>query len=136
MKKLRNLFMVFLMVLIVLGGCQQNKKLQYKDGVFKAESDRDENGWKSIINIMVEDGQITEVDYDEENSKGEKKSADKDYSKSMEDASGISPSDAYEQLEKALINTQDPQKIDAVTGATGSSGNFKELAGKALETRK
>ncbi len=50
----------------------------------------------------------------------------------MEGASGVSPENAYEQLEDSLIKTQDPDKIDGVSGATSSSESFKKLAKEAL----
>ncbi len=54
-------------------GCQQSSEVKYEDGNFTAESEADERGWKSVIEIEVEDGKIVEVDYDEINEEGQKK---------------------------------------------------------------
>lgn len=126
---------VLILVLTMVVGCQQDSKVKYKDGNFTAESQPDERGWKGVIEIEVEDGKIVEVDYDEINEEGQKKSEDEEYVKAMEGASGVTPENAYEQLENALIKTQDPDKIDGVSGATSSSESFKRLAKEALKEK-
>ncbi|MBC8589616.1 FMN-binding protein [Wansuia hejianensis] len=49
---------------------------------------------------------------------------------------GTTPAKAYEQLEDALVKTQNPDEIDAVSGATGTSEGFKALAKEALKDYK
>lgn len=132
MKRVLSFGLLLTLVLSILVGCQQSNEVKYEDGNFTAETQPDERGWKSVIDITVKDGKITEVDYDEFNEDGERKSEDEEYAQSMEGASGVAPADAYEQLEDALVNTQSPDQIDAVSGATGSSEAFKELAKEAL----
>lgn len=132
MKKILALSLVLILSISILVGCQQSQDMTYEDGTYTAESEIDDHGWKGVINITVKDGKITEVNYDEFNEDGDRKSEDQDYSKSMENASGVTPADAYGQLEDALVNTQNPDQIDAVAGATSSSEQFKELAKEAL----
>lgn len=130
----RHLFtLIFILLLIFTVGCSKSK---FKDGEWEAKSEIDENGYSSAINILVKDGKIDSVDYDEYDEDGGRKSEDENYSKLMEDTFGVSPSQAYEQLEGALIKTQNPDKLDAVSGATGSSEIFKNLAKEALEKAK
>lgn len=114
-------------------GDREEGEEKFPDGNHKAELDPDERGWKSRIEITVEDGKITEVDYDEVNEEGKRKSEDEDYGKSMEDASGISPAEAYKRLEESLVSTQSIDEVESVTGATGSYEAFKEVAEKALK---
>lgn len=102
------------------------------DGTFNAEGEPDERGWKGTIEITVEGGKITTVNYDEVNDKGAKKSEDTEYAKSMKDASGVTPAEAFQQLETSLTETQDVDAVEAVTGATDSSNRFKNLAKEAL----
>ncbi len=132
MKKTLIFGIILTLVLTMVVGCQQSSEVKYEDGNFTAESEADERGWKSVIEIEVEDGKIVEVDYDEINEEGQKKSEDEEYGKAMEGASGVSPENAYEQLEDSLIKTQDPDKIDGVSVATSSSESFKKLAKEAL----
>ena len=46
----------------------------------------------------------------------------------MKDKSGSSPKEAYLALEAALIEKQDVQAVDTVTGATSTSDSFRTLA--------
>lgn len=105
-----------------------------KDGTFDAEGDPDDRGWKGYISITVAGGEITEVDYDEIDKDGKKKSEDQEYAKNMKNASGVAPEEAYKQLEDSLIETQKVEEVEVVSGATDSSNMFKELANEALAT--
>lgn len=135
--KRRLSFIVILNLILTMGiGCQKTSDVVYKDGKFNGEGMADSQGWKGVIEIEVKDGKIVEVEYDEVNEDGREKSDDEEYAKSMEDASGISPKDAFEQLEDALIKTQSPDRIDAIAGATTSSESFKKLAKEVLDKNK
>ncbi|NLM13775.1 MAG: FMN-binding protein [Epulopiscium sp.] len=107
-----------------------------KDGTYTAEGEADERGWKPVITIEVKDGKIAAVDYDEVNEEGASKQADEDYNKRMKEKVNIGPAEAFPQLEAALVEKQDVDAVDAVTGATHGSESFKEMAKKALEAAK
>ncbi|MDK2788499.1 MAG: hypothetical protein PWP07_1744 [Epulopiscium sp.] len=107
-----------------------------KDGTYTAEGEYDERGWKPVITIEVKDGKIAAVDYDEVNEEGASKQADEDYNKRMKEKVNIGPAEAFPQLEAALVEKQDVDAVDAVTGATHGSESFKEMAKKALEAAK
>jgi len=104
------------------------------DGTFNAEAEPDERGWKGQIDITVENGEISLVEYDEVNEEGKFKSEDEEYAKSMSAASGVTPEEAYQQLEDDLMEVQDVEQVEVVAGATTSSDMFKELANEALST--
>ena len=135
MKRWLSLAMVLTLVLALAVGCSGGGA-KFKDGSYDAESEIDENGYKGSISIVVKEGKISEVNYDELSEAGEKKSEDEEYANTMEGVSGVRPADAYEQLENGLVKSQDPDKVDAVTGATGTSATFKELAKEALDKAK
>lgn len=54
----------------------------------------------------------------------------------MKKVSKVSAKDAEIQLEKALVETQDIEKVDTVSGATGTSELFKTLAKEAIAQNK
>ncbi|GAB6086796.1 FMN-binding protein [Alkaliphilus crotonatoxidans] len=110
-----------------------NEEVNYEDGTHTAEGEPDERGWKAMIEITVADGRITEVNYEEENEEGNLKSEDEEYNQRWEEASGVSAPEAYEQLENSLIENQNPEQVDMVTGATSASEKFVELATEALK---
>lgn len=130
MKKLISLGLILVLVLVFTVGC--SKASTYADGDYTAESEVDDHGYKGVINISVKDGKIKTVDYDEYSAEGDKKSEDADYSNTMQGVSGTTPKEAYEKLVGQLIEKQDPDKVEAVSGATGSSEIFKNLAKEAL----
>ncbi len=135
MKKRLTFVLLLTIILIITVGCSGGKA-SFKDGHYDAKSEEDDNGYSSTIDIVVKDGKIDSVVYDELDENGGKKSEDEDYASLMKDVSGTTPAEAYEQLENALVKTQNPDKIDAVSGATGSSETFKKLAKEALDKAK
>ncbi len=104
---------------------------QFKDGVFSAKDKPDNRGYVADIKITVKNGKITKVDYNEEKS-GKPKRTDNAYNNNMKKVSGISWKDATEKLEATLVQDQDPDKIDSISGATELTKRFKELAKEAL----
>ena len=131
MKKFLLSGLIFILVLTMVVGCTSNDA-NYEDGTYDAEGEPDERGWRGVVQVVVEDGKITSVDYDEVNEANELKSEDEEYAETMKGASGISPAEAYEQMENALIKRQDVDQIDAVSGATSSFEQFKSLVKEAL----
>ena len=131
-KKFLAFALILTLVFTVAVGCT-TEEAGLEDGTFTAEGELDDHGWRPEIEIVVENGEITSVTYDEINEEGQLKSEDDEYSDSMEGVSGVRPADAYEELENDLISSQDVDQVDAVSGATSSSETFKALAKEALD---
>ncbi len=122
------------LALTMLAGCGNKNAL--KDGKYKAEYDKeDTRGWKAFTEIEVKDGKIISANYDYVNKDGKLKSKDAEYNKAMKDKSGTSPAEYSPALGKALVDKQDPSKVDKVTGATHSSDAFKEMAKKLMDEK-
>lgn len=133
MKKLISLGLLIVLVLSFAMGC--TKSTTYTDGDYTAESEPDDHGYKGAISISVKGGKIETVDYDEYNAEGARKSEDTEYAETMKGVSGVTPAEAYEQLEQSLITKQNPDSVDAVSGATGTSEQFVRLAKEALNKK-
>lgn len=109
----------------------------FKDGSYKAAQDNyDSRGWKGQIAIEVKDGKIGSVDFDYVNKDNKLKSEDQGYIKAMLDSTKINLADAMKELEGSLVSTQDAAAVNAVSGATGTSTDFKALAENALKGAK
>jgi len=152
MRKLPIFALVALLVVALIAGCggkkqqeqtppeqssrqqpAEEKPASYEDGVYFAQKpDFDERGWKAMATVIVKDGKIAEVFFDEINKEDSLKSFDTEYAANMKEKTGTMPLDAYSKLEQALVSKQDPEQVDAVTGATHSSDTFKELVKEAL----
>ncbi len=108
-----------------------------KDGSYKAEQDKyDDYGWKGQIAIEVKDGKISSVDFDYVNKDNKLKSEDQGYIKAMEDKTKVNLAKAMTDLEAALVSSQDAAAVNAVSGATSTSNDFKALAENALKDAK
>lgn len=104
-------------------------KPEFKDGEYMTKGEKASHGWLPEIKIKVEEGMIVGVDYNEINVETkEKKTVDNyDYDKAVE---------AQGMLENRLIETQDVDEIDKISGATSTTNTFKDLAQKALKNAK
>ncbi|MFP4365079.1 MAG: FMN-binding protein [Spirochaetia bacterium] len=105
------------------------------NGTYTAEGEFGDHGWKPTLSITFQDGEITDVTYDEVNEDGDSKRESEDYAERYSEQSGLTPDDAFSQLEEQLMNTGDADDVDAVSGATSSSENFKSLARQIIESR-
>lgn len=156
MKRFIALFSVLILTLALIAGCggqqqpqqpaeqpQQQEETQppaeeqetsLKDGVYTAEEAQfDDHGWKAITTVVVKDGKIANVFYDEINQDNQIKSLDQDYATNMKEKSGVTPLDAVTKLTASLVEKQDPEKVDSVSGATGTTDKFKTMVAEALK---
>lgn len=108
--------------------------LAYQDGTYHAIYDRmDVRNWKAFVDITVQDGKITEVNYDYVNDVGDLRTKQQGYIDGFSAANGFTPREGFDELAAKLISTQNIEKVDAVSGATHSSRNFNALCTAALE---
>lgn len=115
----------------------EQKAAALKDGKYKAEaSDFDDKGWKPFVEIEVKDGKISATKFDYTNKDGKLKSEDAEYNKNMEAKVKTGPAKFTKELATALVEKQDPAKVDTVAGATHSTENFKQLSTQLLENAK
>jgi major membrane immunogen (membrane-anchored lipoprotein) len=126
--------LLFALLLVGCGSDEGSFPKEDADTVV-VETDYDEHGWKGKLAVTFDGNVISDVEYDEFNQQGKAKSKDQDYEDRMVPVSGISPAEAFDELEASLEEAQDPEAMDAVTGATQSSDWFVELAERALEER-
>ena len=109
----------------------------YKDGEYKASQDSyDSYGWKGQIAIEIKDGKIGSVDFDYVSKDNKLKSQDQGYISAMESKTKINLAKAMEELESLLVSKQDLASVNAVSGATTTSNDFKGLAESALKNAK
>jgi major membrane immunogen (membrane-anchored lipoprotein) len=112
-------------------------KQTYVDGTYKATyNEADSRGWNSVVEFTLTDDMISNVDFDDFDSNGNRKSEDTAYNARMLDIGGVTNPEAYiPQIEAAIANATivpSYEPIDAVTGATGSSNSANELMEAAL----
>ncbi|KXG77055.1 FMN-binding protein [Thermotalea metallivorans] len=143
MKRILSLVVAVLLILALAVGCakpaqqpaqeQPAAESKYKDGTYKATYDFiDGNGWKPQVELVIESGKITKANFDYVNPEGKLKSQDTAYAERMKAKTGITPAEAAAKMNEGLVAAQDIEKVDVVTGATGSFEHFVELSKAAL----
>ena len=103
------------------------------DGVYKSEAkDFDKRGWKVFLDLTVKDGKIESANFDYINKDGKLKSEDVEYNKKYKEISKIDVPELKEIFSEELVQTQNPEEIDNVAGATESLVQFKLLSKEAI----
>lgn len=127
--------MVLVLLFIVsLTACGEKTGLQ--DGYYTAQAAQFNHGWKEYITIMVKDNSIVSVEYNAENESGFIKSWDNAYMQIMLHSNGTYPNEYTRYYANQFLNSQQNDKIDALTGATSSYNSFQKLAAAVLEQAK
>jgi len=110
---------------------------QYKDGEYTAQSEKDERGNYASLKLTIKDNKITAVEWKELTSDGKEK--DESYGKQAGEESYKKAQEALkasQTLDEKLVELQDVEKIDTLTGASNSLKLFKDLVKEALEKAK
>ena len=138
MKTRRLLALILLLAAVsLLSACSGRSDDIMQDGYYTAVmSEYDDNGWKEFLTIYVSDNKIVTVDYNARNSSGFIKSWDMDYMRTMNAAVGTYPNEYVRTYRVSLLNWQNPDDVDAVTGATHSHITFQLLAEAAIAQSK
>ncbi len=137
---LKKILRTSVLALITAGlftGCSTPKPEPLIDGTYSVMFDQpDSTDWKAFMTIEISGGTITEVNYDYEGTgenEGKLKSEDEAYNEAMFATKGTKPTIYLEELEKSLLEHQDPDKVDTVSGATTSSKDFRTFVEAVLK---
>lgn len=95
-----------------------------KDGTYKLNEKNYSHGYKVTFAITVKDNKITKSEYNQVNKNGKSKVDDAAYNKQMKKVVKTNPKTYQPALNKSLVKSSDPTKVDVVTGATESSNTF------------
>ncbi len=105
--------------------------LDLADGRYRGESPADDYDYKHVVEFEVKAGKIIRLDYDEIHQDGHGKQGNEAYCKEMS-ITGTTPAIAYPIYEKALLEEQSLDELDAVSGASYSLYRFKLAIAYAL----
>ena len=119
---------IVIVLLVVLGlaiyiNAQRQSGPAWQDGTYVARSEPDERGWFGEIEIRIADGKIAEANYEELNQQGNMKDENYPYPAGP---------DSHDDYEARLVEKQDPEQVDAISGATQTRDRFVEAAKNAL----
>ena len=115
-----------ILIAALLSGC--SSKNEMKDGFYTAEMSDYSFGWKEYLCIMVKDDKVVYAEFNAKNPSG--------YMKNMKPVSGTYPNEYTRTYVSEVIETQDPEKCETLTGATSSGTNFSKLSVAVVEQAK
>lgn len=134
MKRILYLTLVLLMMVMSLTACKSQDGLC--DGYYTAQASQYSYGWKEYITIMVKGGSIVSVEYNAENPSGFIKSWDNAYMQTMLHSNGTYPNEYTRYYAGQLLEKQQGDSIDAISGASSSCSSFRKLAAAVLDQAK
>ncbi|MCK5691567.1 MAG: FMN-binding protein [Bacteroidales bacterium] len=102
-----------------------------KDGTYIGATPYDAFDYRHEVRIVIEEGEIVEVDYNEVKNDGYGKQEDVEYCEEMS-VTGTTPAIAYPIMEEMLLAEQNMMQVDAVSGATYSLYRFRLAVTVAL----
>ncbi len=135
MKKIISLALTAVFAMGAFTGCSESqvRSTTLTDGTYRAEfRDFDSNGWKDYVEVIIAEGELSEVVFDSVNEKDELKSEDESYKAEMERMVGTYPAKYNKDLINQFIESGKVTAVDIVAGATESTGNFKTLIIEAM----
>ena len=116
---------------LCLAGCGSEKGM--KNGYYTAEMKEYEYGWKEYVCIFVKNDKIVSIEFNAKNPSGFIKAWDNAYMENMKPVSGTYPNEYTRLYGSRLLESQDIEAVDAVTGATSSGEHFYKLVNAAME---
>lgn len=121
-------------VAVLTTACQGSAEMQ--DGYYTAQQEEFSHGWKEYITISVKNDKIVSAEYNAENASGFIKSWDNAYMKNMKNLQGTYPNSYTRNYAAQLLEKQNSEDIDSITGATSSGSSFLVLAEAVIEQAK
>ena len=116
---------------LCLAGCGSEKGM--KNGYYTAEMKEYDYGWKEYVCIFVKNDKIVSIEFNAKNPSGFIKAWDNAYIENMKPVSGTYPNEYTRLYGSRLLESQDIEAVDAVTGATSSGEHFYKLVNAAME---
>lgn len=95
-----------------------------KDGTYKGSTPVDDFGYRHEVVFEMKKGRMISIDYDEIHTDGHAKQHDAEYGKQMLE-SGTTPAIAYPKYESQMLDKQNYNKVDGISGASYSLYRFK-----------
>lgn len=132
-----NRKLLFIPLFVILAACfLTGCGSSLKDGYYTAEMAEYSHGWKEYLVIQIKHGSIVSAEFNAKNESGFIKAWDNTYMKNMLTVQGTYPNQYTRSYVQQLIDEQENIKVDTVTGASSSGGNFEKLVQAVLKQAK
>lgn len=114
---------------LFIGGCGS----KMNDGFYTAEMSDYSYGWKEYLCIMVKNDKIVYAEFNAKDASGYIKAWDNSYMQNMFPVSGTYPNEYTRNYVSQLIETQNTNAVDAISGASTSFNNFQKLSDAVIK---
>jgi len=105
-----------------------------QDGTYRIEETQaGGSGWQESLEMTVEGGEITDATFESVDEDGNQKIDDEEYQEMMAEASGVGPQEFIPALEDSFVETQSPEDVEVVSGATGTSEKVQDYGSQLVE---
>ncbi|MCI8453426.1 MAG: FMN-binding protein [Lachnospiraceae bacterium] len=111
-------------------------KGEMQDGFYTAQMADYSHGWKEYLCILVKNDTIVYAEFNAKDPSGYIKAWDNAYMRNMLSAGPTYPNEYTRGYVSQLINAQNPDAVNAISGATSSYNNFEKLSTAVLEQAK
>lgn len=102
-----------------------NNGAKMKDGTYKLEEKNYSHDYRQVYTLVIKDGKIADLKYDQVNKAGKSKTKDASYEKQMKKVEKVGPKEYIPELTKEFKSSNgDLSKVQVVSGATESSESF------------
>lgn len=138
--KIKSMLLILVVVLLLTacgGGSEKSEEANYKDGVYTGTYSEKEGVVNMEVVLTIESNKITECAMKSYGKDGKLK--DETYGDGLDDKNKELAKLAYQgftQYPSLLVENQDVNKIDAISGATVSYKEFKSAVEDALKQAK
>ena len=130
-KKNRIVWFAMIALCLCLTGCGSEKGM--KNGYYTAEMKEYDYGWKEYVCIFVKNDTIVSIEFNAKDASGFIKAWDNAYMENMKPVSGTYPNEYTRLYGSRLLESQDIEEVDVVSGATSAGGNFYKLVNAAID---
>lgn len=138
MKKIFSLIGISALILTLSSCGEKNfSKMKFNDGVYKGKAENDDPKTTVNVTIEIKDNKIVASNVEFRDAKGNIK--DESYGKETGETKYLLAQKSVagmNQYAGILLEVQDPEKVDAISGATISNKLFKVAVWDALEAAK
>ena len=132
---MKKIFLITLVCLVfLLTGCSNHSTM--KNGFYTAEMSDYSHGWKEYLCIMVKNNSIVYAEFNAKDPSGYIKAWDNAYMQNMYTVNGTYPNEYTRTYVAQLIETQNPDNVDAISGASNSGSNFLKLSNAVINQAK
>lgn len=130
----KYLSMITLSTALLLTGCgSKEDEAGLVDGTYEIKDTEYDEGYLEGLTMTVTDGEVSDAKWSSVDEDGNEKIEDEDYQELMTEHAGVGPQEFMPELEDQLVEKQDAEEIEAVSGATSTSAKFKEYAEELLK---